>query len=210
MDVLSHYCPACKKAFKTNQGRNSHLRSAANCAWYRCGKNRAFDMDAEETEGGMLDIGGDGTDDMDYMDEMMPGDVQEDMEDIFEFIPSAGSAANPEAGPSNVKRSRHVPDAIHLDEGDDERVEDINPKGGWVIRMADNVHERWHAAFGHGDEDVDMDGGNSHSHEYAPFASEMDWKIAKWVVNDGPGHAAFDRFLAIPDVSCYVTYSFSF
>jgi hypothetical protein len=158
-----------------------------------------------ETEGDQLDVG---MDDMDDMDEMMPGDVQEDMEDIFEFIPSAGSAAIPEAGPSNMKRSRHVLEAIHLDQGDDERVEDFNSKGGWVIRMADNLHKKWDATFRHEDEDVDMDGGNGYSHQYAPFASEMDWKIAKWVVNDGPGHAAFDRLLAIPDVSRYITQLF--
>ncbi|KAJ3776370.1 hypothetical protein FB446DRAFT_762900 [Lentinula raphanica] len=35
---------------------------------------------------------------------------------------------------------------------------------------------------------------------FAPFASEMDWRIAEWVVKDGIGHKSFDRLLAIPGV----------
>jgi hypothetical protein len=195
----SHYCPACKKAFKSQQGRNAHLRSAASCAWYRSGKNPVFQYDVEETEGGSLDIG---LDNIDYMDDMPPGDVQEDMEDIFQFIPADG-AAIPEAGPSNLDRSRHVPDAIHLEQEDDKRVEDIAQLAGLVIRMDKDLHTQWRSTFGQGQEDVDMDADNSNSNQYAPFASEMDWKIAQWVVNDGPGHAAFDRLLAIPQVSHY-------
>jgi hypothetical protein len=179
---------------------------ASSCLWYRNGKNPEPDLggkpvsqyDAEGTEGGRLDIG---EHDFDYLDEMMPGDVQEEMEDIFQFIPTTGSAAAPEAGPSNFKRSRHVPDAIHLDQGDDQRVEDINLNAGVVIRMEQNLHQQWHATFGHKGEDVDMDAGNGDSNEYAPFASEMDWKIAQWAIKDGPGNAAFDRLLAIPQVS---------
>ncbi|KAE9389078.1 hypothetical protein BT96DRAFT_835447 [Gymnopus androsaceus JB14] len=35
---------------------------------------------------------------------------------------------------------------------------------------------------------------------YAPFASEMDWRVAEWVVKDNVGHNSFDRFLHIPGV----------
>ncbi|KAJ7852764.1 hypothetical protein B0H14DRAFT_3656681 [Mycena olivaceomarginata] len=35
---------------------------------------------------------------------------------------------------------------------------------------------------------------------FAPFASELDWRIAEWVIKDGPGHKAFDRLLEIPGV----------
>ncbi|KAE9385749.1 hypothetical protein BT96DRAFT_1088746 [Gymnopus androsaceus JB14] len=36
---------------------------------------------------------------------------------------------------------------------------------------------------------------------FAPFASEMDWCIAEWVVKDGIGHKSFDCLLAIPGVA---------
>jgi hypothetical protein len=170
-----------------------------SCAWYKSGKNRAFDMEVQDFEGGGLDIGGTG--DINDWDDMMPGDVMKDMEDVIEFIPSAGSEAIPEAGPSGDARSRHIVDSIHLDQGDDERVEFTNTKAGWVIGVADTLYKQWHTKFGHMDEDIDMDGASGDKTDYAPFASEMDWRIANWVVKDGPGHGAFDRLLAIPDVS---------
>ena len=38
------------------------------------------------------------------------------------------------------------------------------------------------------------------SNHFAPFASELDWKIAQWAVKDGIGHNSFDRLLNIPGV----------
>ena len=156
-------------------------------------------MDVEDHEGGRLDIGSSG--EMVDWDDMMPGDVMQDMEDVYQFIPLAGSRPVPkEAGPSGGQRSRHVVDAFHLDESDDSRVEIPNLMAGKAIRMADTLHKQWHMKFGGGDEDMDMDGSSSDKTDFAPFASEMDWKIANWVIKDGPGHAAFDCLLAIPDV----------
>lgn len=198
----THYCPACNKGFKTSRGRDSHVRTATACAWYRSGKNR----DLTDFEGGHLDIGGIG--DMDDWDDMNPGDVMQDMEDVFQFVPLAGSGPIPEvAGPSGGPRSRHVVDAFHLDQSEDSRVEYVHPTAGKVIRMADTLHEQWHIKFGRGDEDIDMDGSSSDKTNFAPFASEMDWKIANWAIKDSPGNAAFDRLLAIPDVRHYLSIS---
>ncbi|KAA1479265.1 hypothetical protein DENSPDRAFT_748679, partial [Dentipellis sp. KUC8613] len=33
---------------------------------------------------------------------------------------------------------------------------------------------------------------------WSPFKSEMDWKIAKWAIQEGIGHNTLDRFLSIP------------
>lgn len=38
---------------------------------------------------------------------------------------------------------------------------------------------------------------------YFSFSSELDWKIARWAVKDGPGHKVFDRLLSIPGVSFF-------
>ncbi|KAJ3818812.1 hypothetical protein F5880DRAFT_1625872 [Lentinula raphanica] len=46
-----------------------------------------------------------------------------------------------------------------------------------------------------------MDGSSPLPDEaFAPFATEMDWKIAEWVIKDGIGHKSLDRLLAIPGV----------
>ncbi|KAG1717810.1 hypothetical protein EDB19DRAFT_1899784 [Suillus lakei] len=36
--------------------------------------------------------------------------------------------------------------------------------------------------------------------KYAPFTSEIDWRVAQWAVVDGVGHNSLDRLLAIPGV----------
>jgi hypothetical protein len=46
-----------------------------------------------------------------------------------------------------------------------------------------------------------MDGINDMSNIHAPFASEMDWRIADWVVKDNIGHNSLNQLLKIPGVS---------
>jgi len=41
----------------------------------------------------------------------------------------------------------------------------------------------------------------SHSNPWAPFASEIDWKVAHWAKTRGPGSTAFSDLLAINGVS---------
>ena len=53
---------------------------------------------------------------------------------------------------------------------------------------------------------MDVDGepeepGVEKQNPYAPFASELDWRIARWAIKDNPGHKVFDRLLSIPGVS---------
>ncbi|KIM57120.1 hypothetical protein SCLCIDRAFT_96312, partial [Scleroderma citrinum Foug A] len=73
---------------------------------------------------------------------------------------------------------------------------------GHVIRMDETVHERWRRRFGDGDGDVLMDEVAAKAdNTFAPFASELDWHVAHWVVQEGIGHKLLDRLLAIPWVS---------
>ncbi|KAI0055058.1 hypothetical protein BV25DRAFT_1773514, partial [Artomyces pyxidatus] len=85
---------------------------------------------------------------------------------------------------------------------------------GQVIRMEPHLHQRYKEHFSklQPQEDVDMEDdsstisdastapSSSPSNPFYPFASEMDWMVAKWVVQDGVGHNSFDRFLSIPGV----------
>lgn len=46
-----------------------------------------------------------------------------------------------------------------------------------------------------------MDIDPAEDNPYAPFASEVDWRVAQWAVKETVGQSAFDRFLEIPGVS---------
>ncbi|KAF9025712.1 hypothetical protein BDZ89DRAFT_918642, partial [Hymenopellis radicata] len=97
------------------------------------------------------------------------------------------------------------------DNNDDTRVEEEHPTAGKVIRMDQSLHLRWRTIFGEdtksSDGDVEMGEPDSPSPSnplpsniYAPFASEINWCIAQWVVKDGIRHNSFDRLLKIPGV----------
>lgn len=88
-----------------------------------------------------------------------------------------------------------------LDDGDLSLFEVEHRSGGAVVCMDQSLHDQWHIAHNIS-VDVPMDGLSSPpGNIYAPFASEMDWRVAEWVVKDNVGHNSFDRFLQIPGVS---------
>ncbi|KAF9226844.1 hypothetical protein BS17DRAFT_794275 [Gyrodon lividus] len=43
-------------------------------------------------------------------------------------------------------------------------------------------------------------GEGDNVNKFAPFPSELDWRVACWAVQEGIGHKLFDRLLAIPGV----------
>ncbi|KAJ3500836.1 hypothetical protein NLJ89_g9614 [Agrocybe chaxingu] len=93
-------------------------------------------------------------------------------------------------------------------EEDESRIH-INYKGaGTCIGKNATVYNRWKDFFE--DQETSFDEPNAFnivpedgegppgSNPFAPFATEMDWRVAKWVVEDGIGHQSFDRLLQIP------------
>lgn len=167
-----------------------------------------------EGMGGGWDQRGGQDEDMDREEEEEewdPGEVMEDIEgeegDLFHFIPLVPTRevgigeAGP--GPSTVAAAAAKSGSRFLSDDDDARVEEIHPTAGKrVIRMDQDLHNRWLALFGNdGDRNRnDNEGMTTPANGFAPFASELDWRVAHWAVRDGPGNNAFDRLLAIPGV----------
>lgn len=137
-------------------------------------------------------------------DELLPGDIMAEFEDgIFDFIVLPPVAIG-EAGPSTAtsSSSRQRPNSRQLDDDDDTRVVETHPTAGGVIRMDESLHQKWRKVFSGGvdrDGDVSMDKVDQEI-DYAPFASKLDWEVARWAIKDNTGHKAFDRLLNIPGV----------
>ena len=133
----------------------------------------------------------------------MPDDP---MDNIFHFIDNvepvvpepeigeAGPGPSTHAGGRFARGKRHVLE----DDEEDKRVVEEDLADGKLIRMSDPLHDVWKAKFGEGEEGSDSD--SNEDRLYAPFASELDWRIAAWMVHDSPGHNALDRLLSIPGV----------
>ena len=105
----------------------------------------------------------------------------------------ADEAHEPMAGPSR--------NGLFEDE-DDERTEVIHPTAGKVIRMEATLHEKWRTHFG-GETENGLQGVEeaAEASAFHPFESRLDWEVACWAIEEGIGHGALDRLLAIPGVS---------
>ena len=201
-------CPVCQKRLRTAQGLSAHLKSARSCQWYKKGKLKELTLPGvgenveeivmEEVDAGSsFQLGPSAT-------EEDPGDVAEDIYDsLFDFVPLEYPQS--QAGPS----TRVSPQPLDAEEMD-ERVEVEYEGAGWVIRMDETVHEKWRQSFGGPDTegDVLMEESSQAGNKFSPFASQLDWQVAKWAVQEGIGHKSLDRLLGIPGVSgvsnCYL------
>lgn len=145
------------------------------------------------------------------MNDEQAGELLQEFEednDAFHFVHVEDEPQIGEAGPGPSTQARRDSMAERqlggkvrkLDDGDLVMFEVEHKIGGALIRMDQSLHERWGIAHNL-PVDVTMDGSSSAAENlYAPFASEMDWHIAEWVVKDNIGHNSFNRLLQIPGV----------
>jgi hypothetical protein len=135
--------------------------------------------------------------------EQDPSSVMEDHEDLlFELLPSPEDLQEEfQAGPScGFYRT-----TVETEE-EDERVEEEDERAGARLRVVDTLHERWKREFGSSQDmqgDVNMSDVSKEEDgsKFSPFASELDWRIARWAIQDGIGHKSFNRLMSIPGVS---------
>ncbi|TFK53469.1 hypothetical protein OE88DRAFT_1643214 [Heliocybe sulcata] len=176
------------------------------CAWYRKGKNRATPEEQGENQlenhedeiahphEDYAYLAGDEEDDED-VDEGLER-IEENIETWFHDLDPAGQMDD-----NGVSSSAH-----RLDDEAEARVVDENSRGGYVLRTEANIHARWRKIFEDrerdldGDGDVVMEDSDGTSNPFYPFSTELDWRVAKWAVEEGPGKKAFDCFLDIPGI----------
>ncbi|TFK59486.1 hypothetical protein BDN72DRAFT_745379, partial [Pluteus cervinus] len=87
------------------------------------------------------------------------------------------------------------------DDEDDERVVDEHATAGKVLRT-DLRYARLQklSCQDHdGDGDVQM-AGDDEDNPHAPFEGDLDWRVAKWAVEDEVRQNSLDRLLSIPGV----------
>lgn len=213
MNFTDLVCPACEKPFRTEQGLNAHLAAARSCSWYRRGK--LADLQPFNDDVDLLDS--DDTPPQQPQKDIPPGQAIQyfDEYEPLYFFPDEEEdvilegVAGP--GPSTSANRRGVYHRV-LDDEDDERVEEIHPLAGRVIAMNAELVAKWKLRCGENadtDGDVEMGDVNENApNPYAPFASELDWKVARWAVKDSSGHNALNRLLEIPGVRFIFTHYF--
>jgi hypothetical protein len=223
-------CPAdCGRWFETDRSLNSHLNQAQSCKWYRSYQKSAaiesfttqLDQEAlgdeymeREISDTALDIG----DTTPEIADDEAGEILREFEeehDIFHFVHvEQNQAALGEAGPGPSTQAhrdsladRQLGAKVRSFDTEDLKMFEVeHPTAGARIRMDESLYERWRASHDFSN-DIPMDGSDAKPNNiYAPFASEMDWRIADWVVKDNIGHNSLNRLLGIPGVSVFYFY----
>ena len=188
---------------------HKHLTSSKKCRGYLDGKLRDLGLYDDVLA--------------DFREEANPGEEWSEEEDEapyepFEFEPMTsyinqlhfippgdtenGADRGPIAGPGPstaaniIQRSVAAHQQRVFDDLADPRDVVWTQGAGHVIRWVDPPRFVQSDAR---DEEGDVPMADEDS-KYFPFSSELDWRVARWAIKDGPGHNAFDRLLEIPGV----------
>jgi hypothetical protein len=202
-------CPVCEKRFKTAGGMSSHLRTARRCSWYKKGKLKALSMPGQFSD----DIISEEVIESLPRELLMhsgaepdPSSIMQDHDDLlFELLPSLEDREDDEKEEDDDDND----DEDNDNHDDDERVEEEYVTAGASLRVDDTLHDRWKRDFGpsydsQGDahmSDASTSTSDKDVNRFSPFASELDWQIGRWAIQDGIGHKSFDRLMSIPGVS---------
>lgn len=126
--------------------------------------------------------------------------------DIGEAGPGPSTTA---AATARDRKNLKVPS---LDDAEDPRYVVEYMTAGAVIRMDETLHKKWRTTYGDvqaqmhaaadNDGDVDMENPSDEVNPWAPFATETDWRVVNWVIEENIGQGTVDRLLKIPGVRC--------
>ena len=214
-DVDNCSCPVCPKICKSPQGLLCHLRTARSCSWYRLGKNpepRCDIPDVVEDSREDEDASGDMDVDVeDFRDILESGDLfRSTLPSVTNMAQDPDEGGGPSSSGQEGPRSSQALRIPALDDDEDTRGEEEDELAGRVIRMDPTIVETWKSYFGvDGEEednqmDVDEENGQpmvDPGGKWKPFASELDWQVAMWVIREDVGQKSLNRFLCIPGVS---------
>lgn len=118
--------------------------------------------------------------------ENQPWDMEDREEDYIPLTQTASGSNvtldDPAPLPNRPNKRARVDDTS--------TVTDKHPTAGKIIGQKKDDGSRW--AEGQDTEGVNI---------FHPFVSELDWRVAKWFVDDGPGKSAIDRLMKIDGVS---------
>ncbi|KIY65772.1 hypothetical protein CYLTODRAFT_52648 [Cylindrobasidium torrendii FP15055 ss-10] len=141
-------------------------------------------------------------------------DKQAENDELFNIAQPDLAIGQPGPGPTTLhaRLGRMVGARARFFEGEGDedggRPDDIieeHPTAGAVLSMSPQLYEHWDALFGTDRLPQKQQEGSSGAPDlerrlYHPFASQIDWEVAHWMVSEGIGHGSFNRLLKIKGV----------
>ena len=197
---MNHPCEAkCGRYFNSIKSMNLHLTSAKSCSWFTIARLRDLGVnDMEDAEDFQVHQHVGEREWQEYDPQQDPDVAMEfgPYEDELQFLRVEAKEISEENQPQTAEKtiSHHSKHTV-LDDEEDERIIIVDEDAGRIFRKEPPPS---YTQDRDGDELMEEDG---EPNPFAPFSSELDWRVAHWAVKDGPGHNAFNRFLEIPGVS---------
>jgi len=202
-------CISCGSSFKRSGDLASHLTQAAKCHWVL--KKREQIQAAE-----IPDYREASDQESDPPAESDPFFPYEDMdvlaEDIFdEESPNEGQSSRSATDPITNGLGQPEAGSVTVEDIPDEDDPDFYETDA-RSRMEDELDSEvvYYKEFANAGKVYHTDGevhraylkmGQHLDNPFHPFTSQLDWEIARWANEDGPGQAAFTRLLNIDGVS---------
>lgn len=186
--VSPYQCPVCLNTFRSISGKETHLSQAKSCQWYCLQElqNLVQDLPVVQTELEPEITASDSSASGDEEDYYMNYMTVNDIPNYHALIPEQ---RNGEEEYETEALPVHQPPRV-LDDDNDAQYVETHPTAGKIVGKST-------------DSEGDTVMGNDEEGGFAPFSSELDWKIAEWAVKDSIGHNSLDRLLAIPGVCLF-------
>ena len=177
-----HICPACGKHFSTESGANKHLSQSHKCAWYN--KIKYQDLTVyPDTE----DYGEDLPHDDDItqppiFDDILPNAINQDNKDEIINVQNTNRSSTPQS--SNYT-------SLEDDSRTGELYYEDYPDTGKILGVQETTQQQWNKTVS----------PIANTNIFHPFESELDWKMAEWLIDNGPSQSANNQLLKILQVS---------
>lgn len=212
-----HQCPVCQRSFDSSRGLSVHRDKVKACSWYAqdpavfgafldekgeivLEDAAALPIDLEHTSPAPVAAEDDNTlDDDDYIPALFAELATQ---------PQPATTFRPTTGMSCPLSRMLGAQARSLDDVDTPLVVVEHKEAAHIVRTDNSLKTQWRRIFESNTSirDIVMEGttdlniGNLPSEAYAPFTSELDWRIAQWGVKEEVGQNALNRLLEIPGV----------
>lgn len=179
-----HQCSICFNTFKRQGDLLSHQRQRVYC------RDRLLEV-AEKL--GEMTLALNDFADFETLEDDPPGldgedDPNFDFALLDDFAAAMPAAPAPTQTPTDPQRD--PPPAPNQTKAPPHKADiDVFPDAGNVIREEQGVFEQWNQKYGHND------------NPYFPFSSKLEWDIARWAKQEGPGANSLDHLLRFDSVS---------
>lgn len=190
--LMPYHCEVCEADFRTAQGLRSHQTQSHACRQILAAQYQESDSESNRSDGVEAD-------------EILASTISERLSDTDDgmYLDPPDNAQSPppaEQDPEAGRRTKRPRVTVEEIEDEDDRgrqnwIEDYPGTAGSVLEQCQTKFQEWRKA--------QMEDGKA---PWAPFESEEEWALAKWLMTSGTSQTKIDEFLKLKTVRTCASY----